>query len=100
MKTRGQKIETGGWRARSVSAGGDLKLFPPGAPWLSIFRTTTNTVAVFWPSPSTGYGLEQTPSLSGSSWNGVTNTPSDNGTIKSVTLPMQPGNKFFRLKKP
>ena len=42
MKTREQKIATGGRRARSVSAGGDSTLFSPGAPWLSIYRTTTN----------------------------------------------------------
>src|SRR4029453_11581019 len=29
-----------------------------GAPLLSIARTTTNTVAVFWPSPSTGFNLQ------------------------------------------
>src|SRR5437667_9820143 len=27
----------------------------PGAPTLTITRTTTNTVAVVWPSPSTGF---------------------------------------------
>lgn len=31
----------------------------PGAPLLCIARTTTNTVAVFWPSPSTGWTLQQ-----------------------------------------
>ena len=70
-----------------------------GAPLLSI--TQSNGYAFLsWPSPSTGYGLEQTPSLSAPSWASVTNTPADSGTIKTVTLPVQPGNKVFRLKKP
>jgi len=69
-----------------------------GAPLLSI--TQSNGYAILsWTSPSTGYELEQTPALSGSSWNSVTNPPADNGTIKTVTLPVQPGDKFFRLKK-
>ena len=36
----------------------------PSAPLLSIFRTTTSTVAVFWPSPSTGWNLRRTPTAS------------------------------------
>ena len=70
-----------------------------GAPLLGITQSN-NYAIIFWPSPATGYGLEQTPALSALSWAGVTNTPADNGTIKSVTLPVQPRNKFFRLKKP
>jgi hypothetical protein len=69
-----------------------------GAPLLGITRSN-NFAILFWSSPATGYGLEQTLALSGSSWNSVTNVPADSGTIRSVTLPVQPGNKFFRLKK-
>lgn len=36
----------------------------PGAPLLSIFRTTTNTVAVSWPSPATGWTLQQNTTTS------------------------------------
>src|SRR6266516_7634652 len=31
----------------------------PGAPLLSVARTTTNTVAVYWPSPAAGFVLQQ-----------------------------------------
>src|SRR5690348_17454014 len=31
----------------------------PGAPLLTISLTSTNTVIVSWPSPSTGFGLQQ-----------------------------------------
>jgi hypothetical protein len=37
----------------------DYVLQTPGAPLRSIFHTTTNTVAVSWPSPSTGYNAQQ-----------------------------------------
>src|SRR2546425_4366871 len=47
----------------------------PGAPLLSILRTTTNTVAVSWPSPSTGFSLQQnTNNINSGSWSNVTAT--------------------------
>src|ERR1051325_1350053 len=52
----------------------------PGAPLLTIARTTTNTVAVFWASPSTGFTLQQnTNSVSSVNWSNVVTTPSDDG---------------------
>src|SRR5438874_11108122 len=32
----------------------------PGAPTLRVVRTTTNTVVVAWPDPSTGFSLQAT----------------------------------------
>src|SRR5215472_15693524 len=45
----------------------------PGSPLLRVEKTTTNTVVVAWPFPSTGFGLEQNggPHLGG--WTSVTN---------------------------
>jgi hypothetical protein len=58
----------------------------PGAPLLSIARTTTNTVAVFWPSPSTDFTLQQSPnSVAGVNWSNVVAAPNDNGTTKYIT---------------
>ena len=72
----------------------------PGAPLLSIARTTTNTVAVFWPSPSTGFVLQQnTNSISSVNWSNVVTTPSDDGTTKTVIVNPPTGNRFYRLKK-
>ena len=102
--TIGQPDASGAMTGGSYSlTGGFWSLYSvvqtEGVPLLSI--TQSNNYAILsWPLPSTGYGLEQTPSLSTASWTSVTNIPADNGTIKSVTLPVQPGNKFFRLKKP
>lgn len=71
----------------------------PGAPLLSIARTTTNTVAVTWPSPSTGWTLQQnTNSVSSVSWSNVTSGIQDNGTTKSVIINPPAGNRFFRLR--
>jgi hypothetical protein len=73
----------------------------PGAPLLSIFRTPTNTVAVSWPSPSTGWNLEQnTSSVSSVNWSNVVSVPSDNGTTKTVIVNPPSGNRFYRLFKP
>jgi hypothetical protein len=73
----------------------------PGAPLLSIFRTTTDTVAVFWPSPSTGWNLQQnTNSVSSVNWSNVTTTIQDDGTIKTLIVNPPAGNRFYRLHKP
>ena len=73
----------------------------PGAPLLSIFRTTTNTVAVAWPSPSTGWTLQQnTNNISSVNWSNVTSGIADDGTTKSLIVNPSTGNRFFRLKNP
>ena len=71
----------------------------PGVPLLSIVRTTTNTVAIFWPSPSTGFTLqENTNGIATVNWSNVLTTPTDNGTTKTVLVNPPTGNRFFRLK--
>jgi len=73
----------------------------PGAPLLSILRTTTNTVAVSWPSPSTGWTLQQnTNNVSSVNWSNVTATIQDDGTTKTLIVNPPTGNRFYRLKMP
>ena len=73
----------------------------PGASLLSIARTTTNTVAVFWPSPSTGWTLQQnTNSVSSLNWSNVTAAIQDDGTNKTLIVNPPTGNRFYRLFKP
>ncbi len=73
----------------------------PGAPLLSIFRTTTNTVAVSWQSPSTGWNLQQnTNSISSANWSNVTSGIQDDGTNKTFVVHPPTGNRFYRLRKP
>ncbi len=72
----------------------------PGAPLLTITRSGTNAI-LSWPSPSTGFGLEQNSVFGTTNWSSVGLSPSDNGTTKSVTVPaFMMGNRFYRLHKP
>jgi len=72
----------------------------PGAPFLTVFRTTTNTVAVSWPSPSTGWTLQQnTNSVSSANWSNVTSGIQDDGTTKTLIVNPPAGNRFYRLKQ-
>ena len=73
----------------------------PGAPLLSIARTTTNTVAVFWPSPSTGFLLQQNTNGIGSvNWSNIVSTPTDDGTTKTIVVNPPTGSRFYRLVRP
>jgi hypothetical protein len=73
----------------------------PGAPFLSIARTTSNTVAVFWPSPSTGWTLQQnTNSVSSVNWSNAPGAILDDGTNKTLLVNPPTGNRFYRLFKP
>jgi len=69
-------------------------------PSLTIFRSTTNTAVVLWPSPSTGFGLQQnTNSISSLNWSNVT-AINDNGTNKFIIVNPPTGHRFYRLFKP
>jgi hypothetical protein len=70
----------------------------PGAPLLSIFRTTTSTVEVSWPSPSSGWRLQQnTNSVSSVNWSNVTSGIQDDGTTMTLIVNPPAGNRFYRL---
>jgi len=69
----------------------------PGAPRLTLTRTG-NELVISWPSPWTGFVLEQTSTLAPTAWSNVTQIPTDNGTTKSVMVIIPAGgNAFFRL---
>ena len=71
----------------------------PGAPLLKVSLTSSNSVLVSWPSPSTGFILEQALNVGAPAW--VTNTLpiTDDGTTRSVVVKPPQGNLFFRLKQ-
>jgi hypothetical protein len=72
----------------------------PGAPLLTItFNLQLSTINVSWPSPSTGWTLQQNSDLTAASWS-TSSDISDNGTNKSITITSPTGNLFFRLKQP
>jgi hypothetical protein len=67
-------------------------------PSLTVARTTTNTVAVSWPSPSTGFTLQQnTNGIATVNWSNVLNLPTDNGTTKTFIVNPPFSSRFFRL---
>jgi hypothetical protein len=73
----------------------------PGAPTLAIARTMTNTVAVYWPSPSTGWQLQQnTNSVASVNWSNAPGTILDDGSTKTLIVNPPTGNRFYRLFKP
>lgn len=71
----------------------------PGAPLLTIFRTSTNTVAVSWPSPSTGWTLQQnTNGVATVNWSNAPGTIQNDGMTKTLIVNPPAGNRFYRLK--
>ena len=72
----------------------------PGAPLLTIRPTQTNTVVVSWPSPSTGFLLQQKSDLNSSAWNAPPENITDNGTNRFIIVNPPNGARFFRLFNP
>ena len=83
--------------------GGFWSLFAvqtPGAPLLSILRLSANSARVSWPSPSTGFGLQENADLNTTNWVNAPQAVSDNGTNKFITVNPAAGRRFYRLVKP
>src|SRR6516225_7254569 len=56
-----------------------------GAPLLTITRSGPSAI-VSWPSPSTGFVLQETATLGNATWTNVAQPPVDNGTNKNITI--------------
>jgi len=70
-------------------------------PSLTIQITTTNTVAVSWPSPGTDWTLqENTNGVSSVNWSNAPGPIQDDGTNKTLIVDPPTGNRFYRLHKP
>jgi hypothetical protein len=72
-----------------------------GLPELSIAESGPNVV-LSWPSPSTGFILQHTDSLNvlPATWSDTPGLVSDNGFIKTLTLPHNLSKRFYRLRRP
>jgi uncharacterized repeat protein (TIGR03803 family) len=57
-----------------------------------------NGVIISWPSPSTGYVLQQNGNLLPSGWSNFTGVTNNNGTTQSVTVSPATGTQFYRLQ--
>ena len=96
----GPPAHAGGYTLQGGFWGVIAAVQTPGAPLLSILRTTTNTVAVSWPSPSTGWTLQQnTNSVSSVNWSNITSGITDDGTSKTLIVNPPTGDRFYRLLK-
>jgi hypothetical protein len=69
----------------------------PGGPLLRIFRTPTNTVVVSWPSPSTGWNLQQNTNLTTTNWVAPLEAVQDDGTNRFIVVNPPTGSRFYRL---
>ncbi len=74
-------------------------MHPMVRPQLSITRTVPDTLTISWPSPSTGWNLEQNTTLTSGIWTTPPESIDDNGSTKSITVNTGTGSRFFRLKK-
>ncbi|MGH7968186.1 MAG: hypothetical protein ACREIC_05595 [Limisphaerales bacterium] len=70
------------------------------APLLSIALSDDNNVVVSWPSPSTGFLLQQNAGFIATNWTNSSLSVNDNGTTKSVTNSVLAEHLFFRLMHP
>ena len=71
----------------------------PGAPYVWVMRTETNTVCVWWAVSATSWQLEATTSLvtGGSVWSGCSYVTNGANCVHVESPPL--GNKFYRLKQ-
>ena len=72
----------------------------PGAPLLTVLGTQTNTVVISWPSPSTGFTLQQDSNLNTSVWSAAPESVTDDGTNRFIIVHPPLGHRFYRLLKP
>ena len=67
-------------------------------PSLRIVRIGPNAV-IAWPNPSTGFQLQESPTLPGL-WGNVNDVPAVVGAEKQVMVPATMSARFYRLQKP
>lgn len=70
------------------------------APSLSVFHSPTNSVVVYWPSPSTGWSLQVNTNLATTNWAAYGGSVNDDGITRSTIVTPPSGKQFFRLSYP
>jgi hypothetical protein len=83
-------------------AGGFWSAFVVQSEDAPLLRIVLNgrSVTLAWPNPSAGFQLQETPSLTPPMWSDVSTVPIVVGNEKQVAIALQPGMRFFRLRKP
>lgn len=74
--------------------------FSLAQPSLSIVLSNTNSAVISWPSPSTGFVLQQNADLTTTNWTASGYPITTNNGTNSITLAPPTGNLFFRLAAP
>ena len=77
---------------------GDVGPNGPLGPLLTV-TLSGNSITVSWPSPSTGWTLQQCTNLAAGNWTASDLSVSDDGSIRSGRFSSPTGNLFFRLAK-
>ncbi len=67
------------------------------SPFLSISLVNASTAVIAWPSPSVGFVLRQSANFL--NWADVALPVYDDGTNKSVVVPLGQNRMFYRLRK-
>jgi hypothetical protein len=71
-----------------------------GAPFLSIFGTSTNAAIVTWAVPASTFRLQQSSNVTTTNWVNVTNAVTTVNGTNRVTIYPATGNQYFRLIYP
>ena len=70
-------------------------------PVLHVEVASATQVRVWWPSPSTGFGLQSNTTVSDpAGWASYAGAVTDDGTRRSVLFTISSGPRFFRLRSP
>jgi hypothetical protein len=85
-------------RALSSDEVQQIYLAQGGLPSLSISNAAQNVV-ISWPSPYTGFVLQQNSDLTTTNWTSFDGTINSNSTTMSATITPAAGNLFFRLEQ-
>jgi hypothetical protein len=92
--TGGPYSVTGGYWALSA-------VQTPGAPFLKILLSNTNTAIVSWTAPSVGWILQQNTNLAlPAGWSNATNAVTQAGGQNEIIVARPTGNRFYRLFHP
>ena len=69
-----------------------------GSFGLQLRQTDPTHADLSWPTNALGWSLETTTSLTTTNWMPLTNPPAVSGTNFILTIPITPGQGFFRLR--
>jgi hypothetical protein len=76
----------------------NIRFYSLQPPSLSV-QVAGGSVVLTWPSTAGGYALESMPTLTGASWQAITNAPVLSADRYVMTNAVSGGSMFYRLRK-